>query len=290
MPVAFLAVDWGTTNRRAYRIEDGTVVATERDDRGALAVAPGGFAKEAAAIREQLGALPLVCAGMVGSNIGWTEVPYVEVPADLEAVARGTVRVADDIWIVPGVATRADMRPDVMRGEETQLLGAAVAELVPANALLCQPGTHCKWATLTERRIVDFTTSMTGEMFALLKAHGLLARQLGRPVDVGAPFLEGVAEGRRGDLTASLFGIRAAGLLGRRDDANAAAFASGLLIGSDLAVRLVIHSDPVIHIVADPAMGQLYAAAIRTHGREVHIVDSHAAFIAGATRLWSLLG
>ena len=289
MTGAFLAVDWGTTNRRAYRIEDGAVVATERDDCGALAVAPGGFPDEAAAIRERLGALPMVCAGMVGSNIGWTEIPYVEVSTDLAAIARGTAQVEQEVWIVPGVSTRANMRPDVMRGEETQLLGAAGAGLVPADALLCQPGTHCKWASLRDKRLDDFTTSMTGELFALLKAHGLLARQLGGPVDVGAPFLEGVAEGGQGDLAASLFGIRAAGLLGRRADAEAAAFASGLLIGGDVAVRLAENPDRIVHVLADQAMGALYIAAVQSHGREARIVDSHAAFVAGATRIWSLV-
>jgi len=130
---------------------------------------------------------------------------------------------------------------------------------------------------------------MTGELFALLKAHGLLARQLGGPVDVGAPFLEGVAEGGQGDLAASLFGIRAAGLLGRRADAEAAAFASGLLIGGDVAVRLAENPDRIVHVLADQAMGALYIAAVQSHGREARIVDSHAAFVAGATRIWSLV-
>ncbi len=86
---------------------------------------------------------------MVGSNIGWTKVPYVEVPADLKSVARGAVKVADEVWIVPGVATRADMRPDVMRGDETQLLrrgcrriGACGRVTLPARHALQMGDTH----------------------------------------------------------------------------------------------------------------------------------------------------
>ncbi|SFO27925.1 2-dehydro-3-deoxygalactonokinase [Sphingomonas sp. OK281] len=283
---AFIAVDWGTSNRRAFRIEDGLVVASERDDRGAATVAADAYDAEVAGIRNRLGDLPMLLAGMVGSNIGWRSVPYVPAPAGLTEVAAALDRIDDRTAIVPGLSYRDGPHADVMRGEEVQLLGAVAAALVPADAVLCQPGTHCKWATVEGGKIARFTTAMTGELFALLRAHGVLSRQLGFPVEPGAAFLEGVAEGARRDLAASLFAIRARGVLGIADDAHAASFASGLLIGADTAAR--IEAGATVHILADPALGALYAAAIDALGGTAHHIDSQAAFVAGITRIQDL--
>jgi 2-dehydro-3-deoxygalactonokinase len=279
----FIAVDWGTTNRRAFRIEDGIVVATERDDRGAAHVAAGDYEAEVAGIRERLGDLPMLLAGMVGSNIGWRSVPYVPVPAGLADVAAALERIDDRTAIVPGLSYHDGLHADVMRGEEVQLLGAVAAGFVPRDASLCQPGTHCKWATVEGGAITRFTTAMTGELFALLRAHGLLSRQLGHPVEAGAAFREGVTEGARRDLAASLFAIRARGVLGIADDAHASSFASGLLIGADTAARIELGA--IVHILADPGLGGLYADAIAALGGISHLVDSQAAFLAGIIRI-----
>jgi len=283
----FLAVDWGTTNRRAWRVgADGAAEAEEQDGRGILSVAPGGFAAEAAAIRGRLGDLPMLCAGMAGSNRGWVETPYLPCPADLDALAGSVAWVEPGrTALLPGVAMRGD-RPDVMRGEEVQLLGAVAAGLAPPDGLLCQPGTHCKWADMAGGRLAGFVTAMPGELFALLKAHSLLGAQLGGAVAPGPAFLEGVADSGA-DLLSRLFGIRAAALLGRRGDGDAASYASGLLIGTDVAARDVAGRD--VHVLADPALGALYAAAISARGGRAYAVDSHAAFLAGIIALWRLL-
>ncbi|WP_423607318.1 2-dehydro-3-deoxygalactonokinase [Sphingomonas sp. MS122] len=273
----FLAVDWGTTNRRVYLIDAGEVVRTERDDRGVLAVED--FAGEAADIRARFGELPLLMAGMVGSTVGWREAPYVPAPAGIDALAANLLAIDDRTAIVPGVAVREPA--DVMRGEEVQLLGAVEAGLVPRDALLAQPGTHCKWVEIADGRIARFSTSMTGELFALLRQHGLLARQLHAEVASGDAFLEGVREGQKRDLARSLFGIRAAGLLGERDDADAASYASGLLIGSDVAARLEQAPGQTVYLLSDPALGALYTLAIEANGGQARLIDSHAAFVAG---------
>lgn len=279
MAGAFLAVDWGTTNRRVYLVEGGEVVRTERDDRGVTATRD--FPVAAAAIRAAFGDLPMLMAGMVGSNIGWAPAPYVPAPAGVADLAAALLAIDERTAIVPGVSTLANGRPDVMRGEEVQLLGAVAAGLAPADALIAQPGTHCKWATMAGGRIAGFTTAMTGELFALLRTHGLLSAQLGGAVAVGPAFLEGVAEGSRRDLAASLFGIRAAKMLGTREDADAAAYASGLLIGADVAARLAESDEASVHILAGPDLGALYVAAVEAQGRAAVLIDSHAAFVAG---------
>lgn len=285
----YLAVDWGTTNRRIYVIEGGQVARTERDGHGVTAVPQGGFEAEVADIRARFGDLPMLLAGMVGSNIGWRSAPYVSVPAGLDALAANLLWIDSRTAIVPGLSLIEAGRGDVMRGEEVQLLGAVAAGLTPADALLCQPGTHCKWAVMVGGQIAGFTTAMTGEMFALLCGHGLLAAQLGSEVAPGEAFLDGVTEGARRDLAASLFGIRAAGILGLRDDADAASYASGLLIGSDVATRLAETEHDIVHILADPGLGQLYAAAIEAQGRATRLIDSHAAFAAGIIALGKLI-
>jgi 2-dehydro-3-deoxygalactonokinase len=283
---SFIAIDWGTTNRRAYRIDHGVVVATERDSLGVTAVPPGGFAAEVARLRDRHDGAPLLLAGMVGSNRGWVDAGYVPTTATLETIAAAVVEPMDGVRIVPGVRHVADGRGDVMRGEEVQLLGAIAAGLAPADALLCQPGTHCKWAWMKDGALSAFVTAMTGEMFALLKAHALIGQDMTGEVAPGDAFAQGVREGARGDLLASLFGVRPAGLLGLRDRADAAAFVSGLLIGADCAVHA---GAGLVHLLADPALGALYGRAIAELGGETLLVDSHAAFIAGATRLWEYL-
>ena len=278
----FIAVDWGTSRRRLFLVDDGMAVASESDDRGASTLSRDDYQQDVAAIRARHGDLPMLLAGMVGADIGWRKVPYVEAPASLAHLARSLLWIDDRTSIVPGIAT-AD---DVMRGEEVQLLGAAAAGLVPADALLCQPGTHCKWATLSQGAISGFTTAMTGELFALLSSKGLLARQLTGEVTIGAAFLDGVAEGARRDLAASLFSVRSRGLLGLLDDGDAASFASGILIGADVAAR--IDRAATVHVVSDAKLGQLYSAAIEALGGTAHLVDSEAAFVAGASKIWDM--
>ena len=281
---SFIAIDWGTTNRRAYLIEDGVVVRTTSDGVGILAVAAGGFRTEADHLRTAMGSAPMLIAGMAGSNRGWIDAGYVPCPATLTSLAGAIVGAADGIGIVPGVSIVDGRRSDVMRGEEVQLLGAVAAGLASPDALLCQPGTHCKWATMTGGVLVDFATAMTGELFALLKNHALIGAQMHGEVTDGAAFREGVVRSADGDLTTALFEVRPASLLGLRDDADAAAYVSGLLIGSDC--RAHVQANQTIFLLASGSLAALYSAAIQAIGGSATLVDSNAAFVAGITRIW----
>lgn len=284
---AFIAVDWGTTNRRAFLIEDGMVTRTVRDSDGIRASAPGTFADSAARLRDDMGGAPMLLAGMVGSNRGWRDAGYVTCPATLDDLAGAAVEIADGVRIVPGVSILDGTRADVMRGEEVQLLGAAAAGLMSADALLCQPGTHNKWARLEGGALIDFRTAMTGEMFALLRDHALIGAAMGGPVTTGAAFREGVARSADSDLLVALFGVRPASLLGLRDDSDAASYVSGLLIGGDC--RAQVAPGDTVHILADEALGALYMAALQQIGATGILIDSHAAFVAGITRIWERL-
>ena len=173
----FIAADWGTTNRRAYLIDAfGKCIDEFEDDKGILSVQSGGFPDAVRGIRDRLGDHPLLLAGMVGSNRGWIEVPYVRCPAGLADLALALVWPDEGrTAIVPGVSFADADEADVMRGEEVQLLGAHTAGMVPADALVCHPGTHNKWARLVGGRIERFTTVMTGELFNLLRDRSILA-------------------------------------------------------------------------------------------------------------------
>ena len=284
---SFVAVDWGTTNRRAYLIDDGAVVRTERDMLGIRSVPEGSWAATAAALQKRFGGLPMLLAGMVGSNRGWSDAGYVPCPATLAALAARVHPVAADVFIVPGVSVVDGTRGDVMRGEEVQLLGAVEAGLVPGDALLCQPGTHCKWARMAAGVLTGFSTAMTGEMFALLREHALIGAAMAGDVADGPAFRNGVSRAGEADLLAALFGVRPASLLELRDDADAASYVSGLLIGSD--VRAQVTAGENAYVLADPVLGALYAAAIEEIGAQSVAIDSHHAFVAGITRVWELM-
>ena len=174
--------------------------------------------------------------GMVGARQGWIEAPYAASPAGANEIAAATIEAPGGVRILPGVS-HVDPRgaPDVMRGEETQILGAAIDE-----GVVVLPGTHSKWARIVGGRIVAFATYMTGEVFAVLKTHSVLGRMMATPPE-GAEmqgFLKGVdasvALKNPGDLLHAAFMARTYGLFGEMEGADLAEYLSGLLIGAEI--------------------------------------------------------
>jgi 2-dehydro-3-deoxygalactonokinase len=279
----FIAVDWGTTNRRAYLIDSSGERTDEfEDSKGILSVLPGGFPDAIAEIRKRLGDKPLLLAGMVGSNRGWHEAPYVPCPAGIDDLVKGLVRPGEREAIVPGVSYIGDGRADVMRGEEVQLLGAAAAGLVEADGLVCHPGTHNKWVVLHEKRIHAFQTVMTGELFSLLKDHSILSDLLQGPVAVNESFKNAANFAVNNEaLPAELFSVRARVLLGQARKEDAASYTSGLLIGADVRAGLTIPTGAEVVLIGRPELTRLYAAAIAEAGRKSRELDGEQCFLAG---------
>ena len=283
----FIAVDWGTTNRRAYLIDaESRCVEEFEDPLGILSVTAGGFHDAVGEIRARLGDKPLLLGGMIGSNRGWVEAPYVSCPAALDDLVTGLVWPEPDVALVPGVADDGPGRADVMRGEEVQLLGAIAAGTVPADCTVCHPGMHNKWARVAGGRIAAFRTVMTGELFSLLKEHSILADLLGPDAEPGEPFSAGVRRGLEGDgIQAELFAVRARVLLGKAPRDHAAAFTSGLLIGSDVRIGLSSDDGGQVVVMGRPELTELYAAAIAIAGRQAVELDGEQCFLAGATHI-----
>jgi 2-dehydro-3-deoxygalactonokinase len=290
---SFIAADWGTTNRRAYLIDaQGSCIDEFEDDKGILSVEQGGFGDAVSQIRQRLGEHPLLLAGMVGSNRGWIEAPYVRCPAGLPDLAAALVWPEEErTAIVPGVSFVDADEADVMRGEEVQLLGAHAAGMVPADALVCHPGTHNKWARLTGGRIERFATVMTGELFNLLRDRSILADLLSGTAEPSDAFASGVRRGLEDEcLTAELFKIRARVLLGQADAKDAPSYGSGLLIGADVRAGLRQAGESEVIVMGRPELTRLYSEALRIAGKKSREVDGEKAFLAGAKGIVELIG
>ena len=283
----WIAVDWGTTNRRAYLLDpSGRVTASFSDERGLRAVSPGGFDAAVADIRQRLGDLPMLLAGMVGSREGWREAGYVPCPAGVRDLGQAVLWIEPDrTGIVPGVSQHGAAGADVMRGEEVQVLGAMAGGLVGADAMICHPGTHAKWIELKAGRIASFRTAMTGELFSLLSRHSILAPQLRGTAKPDESFDRGVDEAlRERSILTSLFRIRAGHLLDEAE-AAAASYASGLLVGSDVGSAIERHRSEEVVLVGRPDLCALYARALELSGQRSRVVDGAEAFVAGIRAL-----
>lgn len=262
-----IAVDWGITSFRAWRLgPDGAVLDRITGPFGIRAVADGNFASVLErAIGAWRPATVLMC-GMIGSRQGWVEAPYVAAPAGLAslAAARAPVPGTDQVWIVPGVSQDP---PDVMRGEETQIMGVA-AGLGPGRHLLCLPGTHSKWAVLEGGEVVGFRTAMTGEVFGLMRTQSILAPLIpDDPPDDPTGFAAGVDRAREeGGLLHHLFGLRAAVLLGQLAPTSLPSMLSGLLIGHEIVDLSGEAQD--VHLVGGAALTERYARALTRFGIE----------------------
>ena len=277
-----IGVDWGTSSFRAFRLDAaGDIRARREAPLGILRVEPGGFA---AALRGEIAAWladgedRVLLAGMVGSRQGWQEAAYLPCPAGAADFARALADVPFEgarVRLVPGLsAADAAGIPEVMRGEETQLVGALAR--IGDSGLVCLPGSHSKWARIVEGRIAGYTTHLTGEAYAALRGHTILGRMMrDGPTDLAA-FDAGVARAAdAGGLLHQLFGVRTLGLFGRLPEAAAASYLSGLLIGHE--VRAAMPAATAVHLIGAPDLCALYARAIAAAGGHTIPHDADAA-------------
>jgi len=279
---ALIAIDWGTSSLRGARLDDDGAVLEERAfARGILTVPAGEFpALFDESFGDWMSAPDALCliAGMAGSKQGWIEAPYCACPAGAAEVSSQLAWVeAGRIAIVPGLRCEHDGVPDVMRGEETQVFGALNLLGIDSGTLVL-PGTHSKWVRVEAGRIDDFTTAMTGEFYALLRQHSILARTL--PAEDGAfhgeAFDAGVAHAMRGPgLLQSAFSARTLALFGRIPQAQQPSYLSGLVIGEELRER-ALHADAHVVVVGAAVLTLRYARALASLGVRADTVGAQA--------------
>ncbi len=267
--MSFIALDWGTTSFRAYRVgEDGAILANISAPQGILEVRDNAFDE---ALESRIGpwdkALPIMASGMITSRQGWKELPYVACPANLRSIAAAvhahTSSQGRKIFFVPGISTRStDGIPDVIRGEETQVFGASQG----GEEHFVTPGTHSKWIDAVDGSIMGFATYMTGEVFAVLKAHSILGRLMTGDGVEEAAFERGVRAALKdpGGFLHRIFSVRTLALFNEMPESHLSSYLSGQIIGTEIAHATTHHSRSAIYrILATPALAERYMAAMR---------------------------
>jgi 2-dehydro-3-deoxygalactonokinase len=278
-----IGVDWGTTNFRAFRFDvAGQVMERRTYPVGILNVKAGEFAET---LQEKVGdwiadgERRVLLSGMVGSRQGWVEAGYLPCPATLHDLARAVISVPFSdahVLLIPGVRSKDSTGvPEIMRGEETEVMG--IAEWHGGSKLVCMPGTHTKWIELEAQSIVRFQTCMTGDLFAALRKETILSKLMrgeGMPDEEG--FFRGVERSAdAGGLLHHLFGVRALTLTGGLKEEAAASYLSGLLIGHE--VRSMMPLNASVHLVGAAQLCDLYRRAIGACGGAATMEDEEAA-------------
>jgi 2-dehydro-3-deoxygalactonokinase len=278
-----IAIDWGTSNFRAFRLDESLEIIERRSfPSGVLRVEDGRFAETLLAqVGDWMaaGENRILLCGMVGSRQGWKEVKYLSCPVGIEDLAKSVIRLPFDgaeVLLIPGVIGEDSYGvPEVMRGEETEAMG--VLDVCDGAGLVCFPGTHSKWIHLSDRTIVSFITCMTGEVFAVLRKCTILARIMTSDAVVDkAAFLRGVTRSAdNGGLLHHIFSVRTLALMDQLKEAAAESYLSGLLIGHE--VRAVMPSQAHVHLVGAAHLCALYTWAIEACGGSSTVEDQDAA-------------
>lgn len=282
MTARYIAIDWGSTNLRAWLYEGDNCLESRQSEAGVTRL--NGKSPEAvlAEVTQHWrdSATPVVMAGMIGSNVGWKIAPYLPVPACFSAIGEQLTAVSDNVWIIPGLCVSRDDNHNVMRGEETQLLGART--LSPSSVYV-MPGTHCKWVQADAEQIHDFRTVMTGELHHLLLQYSLVGAGLPEQQPSSDAFAAGLARGIHSPaVLPQLFEVRASHVLGNLPREQVSEFLSGLLIGAEVAsMSDQFAGSQSITIVAGTALTSRYQQAFRAIGRDVCTVSGDTAFQAG---------
>ena len=284
MTYSCIAVDWGSTNRRAWALgADGRTLAERNDGAGLLAIQGRRFGKSLEAFLQDwlTPGLPVVMAGMVGSRMGWVEVPYLAAPAPLADLAKTLMkagRIGDsDCWIVPGVSFDGPEQPEVMRGEECQMLGALLRQ-GRTDGVFLTPGTHSKWVRVEGGRLLAFRTYITGEMFNLLRQSGTLAQLMTGEGDDATVFAQGVEATSAGsELLNRLFSARSLALFNRLAGDKIASYVSGMLVATEMRDALAAWPDLSaggVTCIGSAGMIARYGTCAKLLGLELKGIDN----------------
>lgn len=289
--VEWVAVDWGTSNVRAWGLdENGAVQFARSSEQGMGRLERSQYPDALSALLGDAlpagGPIDVLICGMAGARQGWAEAPYDAVPCPplnpQRAAKPATSDPRLDVTILHGLSQSEP--PDVMRGEETQLAG--LLALRPEAAVVCHPGTHCKWVELEPGRISRFATVMTGELFALLSKQSVLRHSMGGEAGESwdeAAFAEalGATLADPASLTTRLFSVRAESLLRGLSAGAARARLSGLLLGVELAATRSWWQGRKVVVIGADRLADIYRDALSLQGVEVELLDAEELTLAG---------
>ncbi|WP_259782364.1 2-dehydro-3-deoxygalactonokinase [Aestuariispira ectoiniformans] len=297
-PTNWVAVDWGTSNLRAWLIgDDNTNIEQRSSDQGMGRLEPGDFEPVLLSMLSGWlpadGVLPVLICGMAGARQGWAEAPYLTVPCSPPTAAGAITPPTKDprlrVRILPGLCQTEPA--DVIRGEETQLAGL-LAQAPTFEGVVCLPGTHTKWVQITGGTISTFRTFMTGELFGLLARQSVLRHTV---TDCGwdnkafaATLIDSIAPPQT--LTTRLFSLRAKDLLEGLDAAVARAQLSGMLIGTELAALDPLWLLDEVVIIGDLKLSALYNEALALTGISARLLDAEAMTLAGLKTAYKRIG
>lgn len=280
MTTTLIGLDWGSTHLRAYRYDGlGQVLEKRALPYGIRQLPEGGFEAAFAQATKAWPDVPVLACGMVGSRNGWLEVPYLDTPTSVTRLAGALTRMSTPdgrtLHLVPGL--RDPSRPDVMRGEETQVVGVVTQSPdIATRGCLLLPGTHSKWVSLLDGDVTGFATVMTGELFAVLTQHSILGAALPAAVDDDAAFLRGVDTARESGaagVLSRLFSARTLMLDGVLAGSAVPDYLSGLLIGDELRMALAAgwaDTSDRVHMVGEGPLCDRYLKAAARFGLDVH--------------------
>ena len=300
---AYVSVDWGTSSFRLWLVDRaGNILGERRSHEGMMAAGKPGFATVLRSHLEAVGAapgLPVIVCGMAGARGGWVEAGYVDTPARLASILGQAVTVPGqdrDIRILPGIAQRDRKAPDVMRGEETQLLGALGMDATD-DAVVCMPGTHSKWVRANSGTVERFATFMTGELFDVVSRETILSHAVAaadEAEDVDAFKSAVMAAFETPSFAANLlFQVRSGQLLYGGKPSSAREKISGTLIGLELAAGLSGEAPGEgIILVASGRLQRLYQLAFDTVSVPVRSIAAEDAVRRGlsmaAKSIWNV--
>lgn len=299
----FIAIDWGSTNLRAWRVEDNRCTDHIQIAKGVKNIAPQSFDEVLCEVLTpwrtaiEKNRIPIILAGMVGSNVGWLDSGYLTLPLTTKDIAKNCISLETSlnthVWLHPGIAVKTLEGANVMRGEEVQFLGAITA--VSADIYVF-PGTHSKWVKpipqANDYLIDQFETVITGELYQLLMTHSLMGQDTLTAPFCPQAFIRGVESGHQHptDIIRHIFLARSRRVLGLTPPEQTGSWLSGLLIGHELTDLLMAHHDiKHIALIGDEPLVNYYQNAAEHLGITTTIINADKAVINGFRGLYESL-
>lgn len=299
-----VAVDWGTTNFRAYLIDEQGVCLDSLSNNNGVLKSKDKFEsillQHIGSWLNDNGTTTVILFGMIGSQVGWVDTPYMECPVDIKTYGKNCIPLAHfnqgNCWIVPGVKWTADDGViDVMRGEELQVIGAYLLNNTNDDGLFCCPGTHNKWVSVNNGQINNILTAMTGEIYSLLGKHSILAHSVNESTLWNEEnFISGLEYSQRsGGLLNHLFSVRTNYIIKRLNQNEGSPYLSGLLIGHEIQSIITAeyykNSEVPITIIGSSQLCQAYSTALTYFNVPNKFVSAQTSVVTGSYSLFNMI-